>query len=105
MTRTSRHRKRSPGCRPRLEALEDRSLLSAGALDLTFGSNGKVTTDLGGPDEGTGLALQPDGKIVVAGIALDGAGEGNFAVARYLADGSPDPGFGSGGKVVTDFFG
>jgi uncharacterized delta-60 repeat protein len=46
----------------------------------------------------TSLALQPDGKIVVAGSSgLD------FALARYNADGSLDAGFGSGGTVTTDF--
>src|SRR5262249_28645254 len=112
MTLTSCYKKRPPACRhrdgfrPRLDILEDRTLLSAGALDLTFGasSNGKVFTDFGGVDEGFGMALQDDGKIVVAGTAFNSADEGNFALARYLANGAPDLNFGTAGKVVTDFF-
>ncbi|HSB38876.1 MAG TPA: delta-60 repeat domain-containing protein [Gaiellaceae bacterium] len=43
-------------------------------------------------------AVQADGKIVTAGSC-----EGDFTVARYTASGGLDPGFGSGGKVMTDF--
>jgi len=73
---------------------------SDGALDTSFGSGGKVTTDFGGSDAGYSVALQPDGKIVVAGYAgLD------FALARYNSDGALDTSFGTGGKVTTDFSG
>jgi uncharacterized delta-60 repeat protein len=68
-----------------------------GALDSTFGTGGLVTTDFGGFDQANAVALQPDGKIVVAG-PLQGA----IGVARYEADGSLDSSFGTGGKVVTD---
>jgi len=71
-----------------------------GSLDLTFGTGGKVTTDFGGVDEGRAVALQKDGKIVVAG-----ASDGDFAVARYNTDGSLDLTFGTGGKVINDFGG
>ena len=51
------------------------------------------------------VALQADGKIVVAGQS-DGQGSNpDFAVARYNADGSLDAAFGSGGKLTVDFFG
>ena len=46
-----------------IESLEDRTMLSAGTLDATFGSGGVVTTDLGGSDfvHGSGaIAVQPD---------------------------------------------
>jgi uncharacterized delta-60 repeat protein len=49
-----------------------------GTLDLTFNGTGKQTTDLGGDDQATGVAIQADGKIVVVGATA-----GNFAVARY----------------------
>jgi uncharacterized delta-60 repeat protein len=63
-------------------------LLRAGSLDPTFGSKGVVTD---GPDGGiNGIAVQPDGKIVVAG---------GSSLARYLPSGSPDPSFGNGGHV------
>jgi uncharacterized delta-60 repeat protein len=79
----------------------------AGDRDPTFGTNGLVTTDIGGDnDEGQDVALQPDGKIVLAGYSLfveGGVGVTKFAVARYLPDGGLDPGFGNGGVVLTPF--
>ena len=76
-----------------------------GPLDLSFGSNGRVITDFGnGHDSGNDLVLQPDGKLLVAGTAFNGIDE-DLALARYNSDGSLDPGFGSGGKVTTDFSG
>jgi uncharacterized delta-60 repeat protein len=72
-----------------------------GALDLTFNSTGKVTTPIGlANDEGRSIAIQPDGKIVVAGFSYAG-NKSNFAVVRYNTDGSLDNTFGSGGKVTT----
>ena len=78
-----------------------------GALDATFGSGGKVVTDFGGANEGAkALAVQPDGKIVMAGTSSDGAlSSFKFAVARYNPDGSLDSTFGAGGKVTTSFGG
>jgi uncharacterized delta-60 repeat protein len=85
-----------------VEAVEDRVLLSPGDLDPTFGSGGKVTTDLGSPsDQARRLAIQSDGKIVVVGSD----GGAHFALVRYNADGSLDTKFGTGGKVLTDFGG
>jgi uncharacterized delta-60 repeat protein len=81
---------------------------AGGDLDLTFGSGGVVSTDFSGRrDEAVAVGLQPDGKILVAGIAQTGdeLSMTDFAVARYNPDGSLDPSFGSGGKVVTDFSG
>ncbi|MFY0566500.1 hypothetical protein ACN28E_22060 [Archangium lansingense] len=78
-----------------------------GTLDATFGSGGKVVTDISaGTDEAQAVAVQADGKIVVTGWALTGAGgTRDFATVRYLPDGSLDTSFGSGGIVLTDFFG
>jgi uncharacterized delta-60 repeat protein len=74
---------------------------SAGTLDLTFGTAGLVTTDFGGSvDRAFAMALQPDGKLVVVGDS-----DANFALARYNSDGSLDPSFGTGGKVITTFGG
>lgn len=76
-----------------------------GQPDASFGSNGKVVTPLtAGPDRAQALAIQADGKIVLAGF-VQGAGEWDFAVARYLADGSLDTGFGFNGIQTTDFGG
>jgi hypothetical protein len=49
------------------------------------------------------VATQPKGKIVVTGIAI-GLGNVDFSVTRFNNDGSPDPGFGSNGRVTTDLF-
>ena len=96
MKRKQRPSRRTTLC---LEPLEDRCLLSAGGLDPTFGSGGIVTTDFGGTvDFGNSVALQPDGRIVMAGYV--GAGSGfTFALARYNPDGSLDATFGGDGKV------
>src|SRR5262249_37359683 len=74
---------------------------TSGSLDTTFGSGGKVTTDFAGyQDRAYSVAIQSDGKIVAAG-----GGGGDFGLARYNPDGRPASGFGSGGKVTTDFTG
>ena len=77
-----------------------------GTLDPGFGTGGKVMTTFGaGSDLANAAALQPDGRIVVAGYTYVGgaAGQSYFALARYKSDGTLDPSFGSGGKVTTDF--
>ena len=73
----------------------------AGELDPTFGEGGRVVTDLGGDDSAAGMAIQPDGRIVVVGQRVAGGG-GGFVVSRYLTDGSLDPSFGEDGSVTTD---
>jgi uncharacterized delta-60 repeat protein len=78
--------------------------LPDGSLDTTFGTGGKVTTDFGHSDLASALVLQPDGKLVAAGeTRQEDVGALDFALARYLPDGSLDPTFGTGGKVTTDF--
>ena len=77
-----------------------------GALDTTFGDgdDGVTTTDLGSANDiGASLALQPDGKALVAGLTYVGTTYSQFAVARYRTDGSLDPDFGDAGVVVTDW--
>ena len=69
-----------------------------GALDESFGDGGRVVTDFDAADYGYGVAIQADGKIVVAGSSGD-----DFALARYNTDGSLDSDFGDGGRVWTDF--
>jgi uncharacterized delta-60 repeat protein len=77
-----------------------------GDFDRSFGSpNGYVKTDFfGSEDRLESIAIQPDGKIVAAGVAY-GGGTSNYALARYNADGTPDFTFGSNGRITTDFFG
>jgi uncharacterized delta-60 repeat protein len=92
--------------RPRLEQLEDLTLLSASALDPGFGTGGKVTTNFQGRNTSAAQALavvQADGKMVVVGHTF--AGSEDFALARYNADGNLDTAFGTGGRVTTDFGG
>ncbi len=79
-----------------------------GSLDTTFGVGGRVRTDFTGmEDEVSAAALQPDGRIVVAGATFDitNGATADFALARYQPDGSLDPSFGSAGRVRTDFAG
>src|SRR5215831_12753665 len=79
----------------------------SGQLDPSFGSGGKVITDLfGSPDAIAALAVQPDGKIVAAGVSFDPSLMARvISMVRYNADGSIDSSFGIGGKVSTSFFG
>jgi uncharacterized delta-60 repeat protein len=74
-----------------------------GAIDKTFGNQGKAILDLGkGADQVSGIALQADGKVVVSGNTNSFAGGDNFFVARFTASGSVDSSFASKGYVVTD---
>lgn len=75
-----------------------------GTPDLTFGTGGKVITQLSpGYDSGYGVAIQPDGKIVVAGESQNGTSgfDYDIALVRYNPDGSLDNNFGSGGIVIS----
>jgi uncharacterized delta-60 repeat protein len=68
-----------------------------GTLDATFGGGaGTVTTPVGDDSAAAGVALQPDGRILVVGTSDD-----DFAIARYDVDGALDPTFGGTGTVVT----
>ncbi|HNL13877.1 MAG TPA: DUF4347 domain-containing protein, partial [Accumulibacter sp.] len=72
-----------------------------GTLDTSFGSGGKVTTAIGASsDSGNSVAIQTDGKILVAGNTWNG-NSNDFGLVRYNTDGSLDTSFGTGGKVTT----
>jgi uncharacterized delta-60 repeat protein len=72
-----------------------------GSLDTSFDSDGKVTTAIGsGNDVAYSVAIQSDGKIVVAGYSYIGSNN-DFALVRYNTDGSLDTSFDSDGKVTT----
>jgi uncharacterized delta-60 repeat protein len=82
---------------------------AAGALDTSFDVDGKVVTQIPGYPEAyaESVALQRDGKIVVAGYAGIPAESGNpaiavFALTRYTSTGLLDPTFGTGGIVTTE---
>jgi uncharacterized delta-60 repeat protein len=70
-----------------------------GALDATFGTGGKVTTDFQGPVSvsASAAALQADGRLLIVGTAGS-----ELIVVRYNADGTVDTGFGTRGEVQTD---
>jgi uncharacterized delta-60 repeat protein len=69
-------------------------------LDPTFGRGGVVLTDFGHSyDWAYALALQPDGRILVAGVS-DVSGSKDFALARFTVNGDLDRSFGRGGLVV-----
>src|ERR1044072_8304892 len=80
-----------------------------GTLDKRVGKNGKITTDFfRNVDSISAIAIQPDGRIIVAGFAQLAGNGGNprvFALARYRSDGSPDTSFGNGGSLTTNFGG
>ena len=77
-----------------------------GTLDTSFSGDGRQTTDFGGFDPATGVALQGDGKIVaVGGAGGDEFVADDFALARYNPDGSLDTSFSGDGKQTTDFGG
>jgi uncharacterized delta-60 repeat protein len=75
-------------------------LNSDGTLDSSFGSGGVTQTPIGDQADARALALQPDGKIVLAGGSKSGS-HWQMALARYNSDGSLDRGFGSGGTNTT----
>ncbi len=72
-----------------------------GALDTTFATGGKISQDFGSPDQANAVAVQPDGKIVVAGNAAFGSYDMISVLARYNADGTLDRTFGRDGKVTS----
>ncbi|HYV94916.1 MAG TPA: T9SS type A sorting domain-containing protein [Chitinophagales bacterium] len=56
-----------------------------GSIDNSFSTDGKTTTDIGnGEDVANSIAMQPDGKIVVAGFSTDN-NTFNFSIVRYLS--------------------
>ena len=71
-----------------------------GSLDTSFGGDGKVTTSFpnGLATEGTDIALQPDGSIVVLGRQT-----GAYSVGRYFSDGTLDTSFGNQGTTLRYF--
>ena len=77
--------------------------LPDGRLDPSFGAGGVTAVDLGSFEIPRAVAIQPDGKIVVAGES-DCVTARCIAVMRFNPDGSPDVGFGSGGVVRKEFY-
>jgi uncharacterized delta-60 repeat protein len=79
---------------------------SNGTLDTSFAGDGKVTTAIGPfSDNGYSVAAQPDGRILVGGFSSMYATQSDFAVVRYLENGTLDTSFSGDGKVTTDIGG
>jgi uncharacterized delta-60 repeat protein len=76
-----------------------------GRLDRNFGAGGKVLTSFGSRSESRAraVAVQTDGKVVLAGEVNPRQGQAEFGLARYTGRGRLDPSFGHAGKVVTRF--
>src|SRR5262245_48826841 len=94
-------------CRPAVEPLEERAVPAGGDLDLSFSFDGKQTVgfDLGGfkSDELVAVAIDGQGRIVLAGSADVGNFTSDFAVARLNPDGSLDTTFSGDGKQTVAF--
>jgi uncharacterized delta-60 repeat protein len=78
-------------------------LTSAGAFDPSFGTGGKTTINVAGKFDGANaMAIQADGRIVLAGhAAVDGGSNGNIGLVRLTASGTPDATFGTNGVVSS----
>jgi uncharacterized delta-60 repeat protein len=73
-----------------------------GALDTTFGSAGKVRTDLGADEYAFDVAIQDDGGIVVVGERRARVSD-KIVVERYRPNGTLDQGFANAGTALTGF--
>jgi len=84
-------------------------ITDAGALDTGFGGNGVVATSFGGISGAAAVVVEPDGRVTAAGFdgtpgpGPTGGFAADFVLARYLANGSLDGGFGASGRVRSDF--
>lgn len=90
-----------------LYAMAVARLESDGSVDSTFDGDGTVLTTFDGESGAEALALQEDGRIVVAGYAgwYNAPASHDFALVRYNTDGSLDTTFDGDGRVTTDFGG
>lgn len=87
------------------QVAEAAGVASPGELDVTFGVDGTVTTDLGNAldDSACAVAVQPDGKVVAVGYVSTASAGRDFAVIRLNTNGTLDTTFGSGGRVSFNF--
>lgn len=76
-----------------------------GSLDTSFGDGGKVTTAIAKQSDASSVAMQGDGKIVVAGNAYIDGNNNDFGVVRYDTNGKLDLSFNQTGKGGADFGG
>lgn len=73
-----------------------------GTPDAGFGYGGEIRADLIVPIDRVRVAVQADGRVVVGAEPVSGYGGNAVLVARYTAQGFPDPSFRSGGQLVTN---
>lgn len=74
--------------------------LPDGTLDNTFNGDGILFDNSSAVTVYGSISIQPDGRLVVAGMQRASGGVGACLVARYMPDGSPDPSFGSNGRAL-----
>ncbi len=74
---------------------------TAGSVDTSFGAAGKIILDVSGEDYGNAVAVQADGKVLVAGSSVTVATGTVVSLARFTIDGDLDTSFGTNGKVLT----
>ncbi len=89
-----------PALRPRLEALEDRLTPSGGLLNPTFGTGGIVNLPSTTDSAARAVAVQPDGKVVVAGDSFTPNGADVISVQRLNPNGTLDTTFNGTGSVT-----
>ena len=75
-------------------------LLATGMLDTSFGTGGTARFTFLSSSTAYGLVVLPDGKLVIAGIAS--SFNNDFLLARFNADGTIDPSFGTNGSVTVN---
>lgn len=77
---------------------------SDGTPDESFDGDGKVVMNFGpGSNMINSILVQPDGKILAAGVGSDGINPTTFALARFTSSGSADNTFDTDGKLTTTF--
>jgi uncharacterized delta-60 repeat protein len=102
--RAAATQRRPSAAKFRFESLEGRRMFAAGALDTTFSDDGYATfTNSGNPTDGRAVAVQSDGKIVVAGTDKYGAADGAAYIARLTPNGTLDPTFSGDGIQIVHF--
>jgi uncharacterized delta-60 repeat protein len=76
----------------------------SGTLDSSFGTYGKLLTRIGKHDDiANAIALQPDGKILIAGSSGDSLNVPTFGILRFNSNGTIDSTFGQNGRIAAHY--
>jgi uncharacterized delta-60 repeat protein len=78
------------------------AIAAPGDLDTTFANGGKLAFTIAQAATADAVAIQPDDKIVLAGVAKISGTDSDIAVTRLNSDGSFDTGFGNGGSRTVN---